>query len=61
MNAAIFWLDVALLGLLTGHSLGAEAKETPVRNDVSAPVLLNPARVFDTRQMARCTPAGRCW
>ena len=48
MNAAIFWLDVALLGLLTGHSLGAEAKETPVRNDVSAPVLLNPARVFDT-------------
>jgi imidazolonepropionase-like amidohydrolase len=48
MNAAIFWLDVALLGLLTGHSPGAEARETPVENAVNAPVLLNPARVFDT-------------
>jgi imidazolonepropionase-like amidohydrolase len=48
VNAAIFWLDVVLLGLLAGNTLGAEAKETPGRNAVNAPFLLNPARVFDT-------------
>ena len=48
MNAAILWLDVVLLGLLAGNTLEAEAKEISGRNAVSTPILLNPARVFDT-------------
>ena len=48
MNAAICWLDILLLGLLAGNTLGAEAKETPGRDAMNAPFLLNPARVFDT-------------
>ena len=44
----MFWLDVVLLGLLSGSTLGTEAKETPGRNVVTTPFLLNPARVFDT-------------
>lgn len=48
MNAAIFRLNLVLLGLLAGNMLGAEAKKTPGRNAVSTPFLLNPARVFDT-------------
>ena len=48
MNAAICWLDIVLLGLLAGNTLGAEVKETPGRDALSASFLLNHARVFDT-------------
>jgi hypothetical protein len=45
VNAAIFWLDVVLLGLLAGNTLGAEAKEPPGRNAVSTPFPLNDAEL----------------
>ena len=48
VNAAIHWFDVVLLGLLAGITLGAEAAETPGRSAVNAPILLNPAGIFDT-------------
>lgn len=48
MNAAIFWFDIVLLALAAGNMPGAEAEDIPGPKVVSTPLLLKPARVFDT-------------
>jgi imidazolonepropionase-like amidohydrolase len=48
VNAAIFWRNVVVLALLAGNTSGTEAGPAPPPNTVPAPLLLHPARVFDT-------------
>jgi imidazolonepropionase-like amidohydrolase len=48
VNAARFLLNVVVMALLAGTTLGADADSSPSHSAVSAPFLIKPARVFDT-------------